>query len=81
MALRKMLAVILFRDFSLQLLLYWCKKISTVNLQCGTHFNTHELYICAMALLYKNDSVNALCGLSGERGGSKRRDSHIKNFF
>lgn len=31
-------------------------------------------------LYLKNDSVNALCGLS-RGGGSKRRESYVKNFF
>lgn len=75
------MAVILFRDFSLQLLLYWCKKISTVNLQCGTHFNTHELYICAMALLYKNDSVNAFVAFRGRGEVVKGENPMLKTFF
>lgn len=40
-----MLAAILLRDFSLWMLLYWWEETSTIKLQCGTHFDTHELYI------------------------------------
>lgn len=60
----KMLAIILLRDFSLWMLLYWYKKLLQLN-SSVVLISAYRTVHFVQWLYLKSDFVNALCGLWG----------------